>query len=393
MGVRNRSRNGPPNLAGRYTTYLKSGGFVTSVSSNGVRSNETCNDVTMPKPYVVDHPLTITKRLAVPFRVNGVYTYPSSGTYDRVEYENYNFAYNSTYVNAPTLLSTDVNYWKTKALANLNPYRPKVDLPLLIWELQDLPRMLRDAGFLLSGQIKRLMKANDPGSLYLAFQFGWAPLVSDLLKMFDFVDSIEQRKEYLLNLEKGHRVKRTLTSGPVLETTLSDATLSAPGTGANVLRMSVKHRSTLRVWFTANAKLKDPLPEGSAFNTMSRDLVMGMSLQPERLWDFVPWTWLIDYFVNVGDYLEAWGTLSRLHVTRMNLMVERRSTHYYARLTSAPGVSVSSGLMETSSKQRFVYANPTPNIQFTPFLTGGQVAILGALASTRTKRAIRGGRN
>lgn len=391
MGARSRSRDGPLNLAGRYTVYLTSGGQVTSISSNGIRSRETCNDVTMPKPYVVDHPLTITKRLAIPFRVNGVYTYPS-GMYSRVEYENYNFAYNSSYANSPTLLSTDTNYWKTKALANLNPFRPKVDLPLLIWELQDLPRMLRDAGFLLSGQIKRLMKANDPGSLYLAFQFGWAPLVSDLLKMFDFVDSIEQRKEYLLNLEKGHRVKRTLASGTIAEATLPDSTLSAPGTGANVLTMGVRDRSTLKVWFTTNAKLVDPLPKGTAFNTMSRDIVMGMALQPERLWDFVPWTWLIDYFVNVGDYLEAWGTLSRLRVTRMNLMIERRRTRFYNGRSTAPGISASSGLLETSSKQRFVYANPTPNISYTPFLTGGQVMILGALASTRTKRAIRGGR-
>lgn len=388
MGARSRTRNTNSLIPGTRIIYLDSGSSSTSVGQSGVNGRETTDDVTMPRPYVTDHTFVSTKRLASAYRVTG--TLPMSGLYDRIEYSQYNPG-GSLWTNCPTMPSFNSTYWRTKALANLNPYAAKVDIPLFIWELQDLPRMLRDAGYLLSRKVSWKWKISDPGSAFLAYKFGWAALFTDLLGMLDFVKHTENRKAYLRALERGSHFQRRLFSGNTEGTLPTLITMSNPIDGTPDAQWYQWTETHEQIWFTANAKLKDPLPANDeALQALASRLVLGMDApQLERLWDFIPWTWLIDYFVNVGDYLEAWATLTRLEITRMNLMATRRRTVTRRVAFVKGGLSATPGFAQTCEKRRIPYANPTPGIFFTPFLTGGQVAILGALASTRTKRALR----
>lgn len=255
--------------------------------------------------------------------------------------------------------------------------------------------MLRDAGMILRRQWKRLIRSNDPGSVYLAYKFGWESLVRDLWSMIDFTKSVEDRKAYFRKLESGSHFRRSLFSGDTNDTMIENGySLSQAHynglLNANVYSARDHQVTTEKIWFTVNAKLKDPLPTGVPVARLALDAVYGMNLNaPSRLWDFVPWTWLIDYFVNVGDYLAAWDTMTRLEITRMNLMATRvkRSTLEPKFVDSHLTASFSE--LRTTEKRRVVYANPTPGLSFTPFLGSGQVAILGALATTRSVRAIR----
>lgn len=367
-------------------------GTIYATGSNAEFDKEQNWDTTMPRPYTVDHPLTIDRRRALPpLRVNGSVPYTPGTSSPRLQYENYNPPNRTGYAYAPSPSAFDEGYWKTKALANLNPYRPTVDIPLFLWELKDLPRMVQHAGWLLKGLTNAYYRHHwkDLGSLYLAYQFGWAALVRDVLGMFDFTRQIENRKRYLRSLERGDTFRRTLYSGIVSSSvTPNGYSLSAPW--RSVVVADIERTYRLKVWFTANAKLQDTLPgDDRAFITLSRDLVMGMSFQPERVWDFIPWTWLIDYFANIGDYLEAHGTNARVKVTRMNLMATRVDTSKLVNVRPEAGLTCSHSELVTEIKKRYVYSNPTPSVHLTPFITQGQMAIIGALSATRAKRAIR----
>lgn len=355
-------------------------------------AHESNVDITMSRPYVTDHNLTITKRrIDQPPRINGYYDqeYPIYYNGARFTCENRMVDQND-YTYCPTYPAPDFDYWKTKALANLNPERPTFDIPLFLWELKDLPRMVQHAGWLLKGINNPHYRHHwqDAGSVYLAYKFGWEALVRDVLSMFDLTAKIAERVNYLKSLETGSRYRRVLSNGIV-----------SVGPGANAstsfhsqVRVTCSTELTVKqkVWFSANAKLKDALPADSTqLVTLSRDIVTGMRLNPERVWDFIPFTWLSDYFLNLGDYIEAHGTLARVTVTRMNIMattrVERKFTPTYVQ----PGLSCSGGLYSTTWKRRAAYANPTASVRTTPFITEGQVSIIAALASTRVKRAIR----
>jgi hypothetical protein len=250
--------------------------------------------------------------------------------------------------------------------------------------------MVQHAGWLLKGINNPRYRHHwkDAGSVYLAYQFGWAALVRDVLAMFDFTAKIEQRKAYLRSLESGTSLKRTLYNQNV-----SDSDAGSYGVtlvGRSVYAAKIRLVDNLRVWYTVNAKLKDALPgDDLGLQTLSRDIVTGMRFDPERVWDFIPWTWLSDYFFNMGDYLEAHGTLARTTVTRMCIMSTRKQSSELLPYHIESGLSASSSRMLTTTKRRFVYPNPTPSISLTPFITEGQMSIIGALYATRAKRAIR----
>lgn len=386
MGARTRTRDLKFVSAG---TAIGTNGYNVSGYAGSI-SRETNADVTMSPPYVVDHPLTITKRSAVPLRINGVIPYnPSSPGGATVEYTDYNPANRSNWVYTPAVPSFNSNYWKTKALANINPTRPKVDLPLFIWELKDLPRMIKGLGEihkLIQLSPRKWYRSNiEYADVYLQYQFGWAPLVSDLLELFRFTEAVEDRMAQLRKLEHGTMIRRKLYDGESSNVLLSDYTLVGPY--RNLAQWTRRQTMRERIWFTANGKLLDPLPNTDAgLRSLSEQIVLGLHFEPWRVWDFVPWTWLIDYFANMGDYLEATSALTRLKVTRMSLMATQTiSSTLEPKWIELP-LKASHSELSTRVRRRYVYANPHPTWAWTPFLTGRQMSILGALTVVSGKR-------
>lgn len=383
MGARTRSRVRTSWVGGRYTVTPS----TVTLGYSGTSDHETNSDVTMAKPYVVDHPLVITRKANVPLRYNGTIPYnPSVPAGAQYVFEDYNPANRTSVVYSPTLGVYSAAYWKTKALANLDPWSPKVDLPLFIWELKDLPKMVKGAGDFLLGRSKSL---DDPGGLYLAYKFGLEALVRDVLGMFEFTQAAEERKAHLRALEHGTFLKRSLFKRSETESTVQSNAYGLTLAYRTAYRADIHMTTTEKHWFTCNAKLVDPLPSGGALQTLSEDIVRGLTLRPASFWDYIPFTWLSDYFVNIGDYLEAYQTMTRLQVTRMNVMATRKRTSVLVPTYVEAGLTASYSELSTTEKRRTVYSNPTPSLSFTPFLTGGQVAILGALAATRSKRAVR----
>jgi len=146
----------------------------------------------------------------------------------------------------------------------------------------------------------------------------------------------------------------------------------------------VRHIFHERIWFTCNAKLVDPLPnDGATLKTLAENLVLGLTFEPYAVWDYIPWSWLIDYFANFGDYIEATNALTRLQVTRMNVMATRVYRTELVQTYVESGLSASHSELKTTEKLRKKYGIPVPIYRFTPFLTGYQVGIIGALAVTR----------
>jgi hypothetical protein len=384
MPARDRSRTLSTTTSTPVRVIRNSDGAITGsvAGGSGVDWYEETSDVTMSPPYDVDHTFLSVDKKVTPVRIYGQGPY-SIGGYT-VKADGFNPTNRALYQYCPTVSSFATSYWVTKALANMNPNRPDLDLPLFLFEFKDFPRMLHDLGRIL---LRRKPKYSDFPGQYLAWSFGWDPLVRDLMALFDIQKSIEKRIAFLLKLEKGGHFRRSLFDDDVIDTTTTNGYTASMFN--YTYRADTRTREHWKIWFTANAKLLTSLPDNRPVPDLARDLVLGLSVRPDLLWNMLPWSWLIDYFANIGDFMSANSGYVRSKVTRLCLMA-----HIVDQVETLPGKTSANhfigtlGNLQTDIKRRSVHPNPTARISFDPFLTNGQMANLGALVVSKALQAL-----
>lgn len=373
---RQRSRTLGRTTSGHYDSYIFGTIYAgTSYAFGGTVQTglEQCDDSTQPPPYDTDQNLDLTKRTVVPLRMSGSW-YPPG--YYRYVYSNYGSIARTSYVYCPGTTLLNWGGLVNKALANLNPNKPILDLPLFLFEFKDFPGMLRDLGRVLQ---RKVHPADIPNG-YLAYSFGWRPLMSDLQTLFDLSKQLDQRIRYLTdakNLSKGVRYRRTLGS----ETSHSSAGQYVEGPFTATEHTTV----TTKAWMSGHVRVTSDLPPPRDLPRFIVENGLGASLSASTLWEATPWSWLIDYFASIGDALQA--TRGFIHWEAPNMCVMQRSE----AVSKLEGASASGGIthnagehhMTTVSKRRNVYVAPLVSISPSPFLTNGHLANLGALLLSR----------
>jgi hypothetical protein len=123
------------------------------------------------------------------------------------------------------------------------------------------------------------------------------------------------------------------------------------------------------------------------------NIVLGTRLTPDVLWNLAPWSWLVDWFGNVGDVSSNATALSNDNlVMRYGYLTKKVSVTYSytcpdVRSNGHKLGSVTTGLINTSLERR----------RATPYgfgidlngLSVAQWAILGALGLTKSPRTLR----
>jgi hypothetical protein len=388
MGYRYREKILRACSAGKYEIWwpavFPSAPIQTNIGYAGITRLKTSDDYTQPPPYVVPNPLVLVDYDASPGMIvdgsisDGAFLY---------RYDFYTFQNRTGYQYCLPPTSVDWQYWATKALANLNPSAPTVDLPLFLFEFKDFPRMLKNLGDVLLGGNPRAIPEG-----YLAYSFGWKPLFSDLMGLLNLQKSIEDRMRYLRNLEEGTHMRRSLGSGVVQHVVTPNGFHAGftAWTGSPILIADVTVVEKQKVWFTANAKLVTPLPAATVLDNYVRTDVLralGLTGSFSTLWNAIPWSWLIDYFLNIGDFLEAQRGWIQLSVPQMCIMCRSEVTSTLTNVRNPHNLTVWGGSLKTTAKQRHVVYEPIPWLRPDPFLSGSQILNLGALGVAATLRS------
>lgn len=288
-------------------------------------------------------------------------------------------------------------------LARSNPNRPKVDLAVGMAELKDLPRMLKnlwDAAIhtvnvtrhsrnLSIGGMRNTAKryGRNGGSAYLEWEFGWAPLVSDLQKLLDFQSHVEKKLNMLRRMQdRGSYGGMATVYEDVAETPRGNNYVSSLYQEVN--RMDYCFETTRRWWVTTKWTPSVALPpRGSeAEQTLARRLAFGQDFSPALLWELMPWSWLIDWFSNVGDLMSLSRNTIPVGFSGSCLMKHTVTRFKFIAHTAgngSPSVTPSRVPM-IETKERFPYGFMPPLPEFNlPFLNGKQLGILSSLALTR----------
>lgn len=268
--------------------------------------------------------------------------------------------------------------WETAALAGVNPNRSEISIANFLWELREFPSMLRDLGRVLQG---RSRTSDIPGA-HLAWQFGWAPLLSDLTTLWNLATEIEKTRRRFV---RGNQ--RKTMSGTLLDRRSLSYSTDTTGLGAAMPTITREWDITHKAWYTAHWTAATPLPPamvGTYAQQMERAL--GLRQPASIIWNAIPWSFFIDYLVNVGTFLEASGGGTGWKPDQICIMWQ--TTTKLTEKASPTVGTFSPGGYNATEKNRRIVSSPSPKLMFEPFKFLDQLAIISSLGSARALRAL-----
>jgi len=250
------------------------GGSYGTYTRDYVSSSRVCDDF-VGKPYV-DSPLASVVVKHLPVKVSGW-----RGAIPVTDFVPDNHEPGGMAVWPAGVPSLSVAI--TKTLANTNPNRRTVDMPVFLFELLDLPKMLKSVGedlIRLARKKGRPPKKSDKVT-YLAgknleVQFGWVPLISDLGKMMDFQQIVAKRTEELQRLGSDKGLRRRFTVWEAEELNTGHSTLQSSNFNCQA-DWSVRRRG--KCWATMRGV--QILPIQITSHTLMRTRYVG---HVEQLW-------------------------------------------------------------------------------------------------------------
>lgn len=271
----------------------------------------------------------------------------------------------------------DNNSLITLGMARTNPGRAHVQLPVFIVELREFPELIYKAGKTLLGSA---------GKTYLTWQMGWKPLISDLAKMLDFQEVTERRFREIRKMATGKAVSRRYDHGTqTLTGVKKDVALDSFLTG---IRGNVTTVSTQRKWSVVSWRPNtDGLPQTAEEQfALAKRSVLGLRKGQitSNVWEALPWSWMVDWFTNVGDYLVATDNSVAMAHNGIGCLMTKSEVVARAQLTYVPNwVSVSGQPRYTVVTKERVLGYPSPLPTSMPILNGGHFATLSALVAAR----------
>lgn len=329
---------------------------------------------------------------------------------------------NAFHANTPTPVmltvpaaSTEVN----RALAVTNPNRPDILLPAFIAELRDLPKVLKysvelgkfltdpsfrrdivgshrfKSDYLDAGRLVTYLKptpgnalsaAKQLGSANLAMQFGILPLFQDIAKMAMLMESVEGRRKEFNRMFSGNGLRREV------QLFSNEYQASSPNSLVETrytMGSAMTARRTVRRWASVRWKPAAPstLPPSDA---TIRQSLLGMNIHSVAsvAWELLPWSWLADYFGNVGHTLSALNNAVGTAPPRgcvMTLFTENM-THAGGYYGPGQKYHLSSGNRKVTVKTRYPFTGQNLPSFGLPILGGRQLSILGSIYATRALR-------
>lgn len=217
------------------------------------------------------------------------------------------------------------------------PTKSLTSLSTALGELRKdgLPRIV-GLQTLKKGYSGKRIRPRDGADEYLNYQFGVAPLVSDVKKLLNSVrHSHDIIAEFLAQNDKF--IRRSYHFRDQVETfdqvfkVGSFPVTAYLGWGNN---MRVVGTSTTRSWFSGNFHYHLPVADSTIGKLKlweaETNRLLGSRITPETLWNVTSWTWLIDWFTTIGDvisnisYLGQDGLVLRWGYIMRSVEVEAR---------------------------------------------------------------------
>lgn len=324
----------------------------------------------------------------------------------------------------PVANPDDLGSLGNRGWAKLRPDPARAGAMQFVIELRDAPRMLQTSARGFSRLWRSLggkpsgdtALPKEIGDQYLNQAFGWKPFLGDLGDMFSTVKDFQKFSERAMALN-GKYVKRRFAESIIVDEQLvhqsnspSDSTYCAPNlhslNGYTNLRdplgthgngrpenRTVHRVTTAEIWYEGKFRSYRPefdrgLQSGYPALDKARQMasLQGLRVNATTLYNVTPWTWLVDWFVNVGDAVQRYEDMITDTVAAEYFYLMRRiQSHYVITITKQTynGPIQLSWKMGVTTKRRAVGASAFGFSAAPGGLSGSQLAILGALGMSK----------
>jgi hypothetical protein len=295
-----------------------------------------------------------------------------------------------SYVGFPTPINptTQLLYaLGTKASANCDPTNPAFSAPVALGELmrEGVPSVP-----LVDSWRERTLRAKNAGSEYLNVEFGWKPLVSEIMS---FANAATKSESILRGYHQGSgkKIRRGFTYPGLTQTKTESGSFAPVPTEMNqFLTGSLSDRSETKQYFSGCFQYylntsSDKLNRLSARISDFRKLY-GVELTPEVLWNLTPWSWALDWFFNIGDVIHNISSIGRDGMTMQYGYMMSGTTRTLTMSAALPS-NLGGASTQTIRTQKALIRVPASPYGFgmtSSQLTAKQSAVLVALGLTKT---------
>lgn len=217
------------------------------------------------------------------------------------------------------------------SLAAMNPAKPDFSAASSLYELRELPSQLQQAtrGVIeamkdayqrkFSDKRRHISSHSKTAQWHLALTFGWLPILSDIRNFLEARKNLDKRLRQVIR-DEGRPVRRfhliredvrmdydyTYYHGTPYNPHLSPSlpVYAYADSGGSTTR--VTQQSAERTWAVAQWRyFLPPGPRDGKWTRNMRRRIMGGRITPSALYAVLPWSWLVDYFTDVGNFIEA----------------------------------------------------------------------------------------
>lgn len=176
-----------------------------------------------------------------------------------------------------------------------------------IGELKDVPRLLQSS----VENIRQLYENGsfNPFDQFLSKEFGWDPLVSAVLDMVNLPDKIAKRvNDLIARIGKEKTTFRSRSRETEVIPGATGFTFDPLIDESALVPSHVAFRIT--EWRLAlNYGVKFPKLELPQLKEWVSARLWGAKFRPDDFYNLVPWSWLVDWFGGLGDYIEAFTSV------------------------------------------------------------------------------------
>jgi hypothetical protein len=178
------------------------------------------------------------------------------------------------------------------AFAKFKPDLTSIQVPNFLLELENIPKMWRLWKTQLS-VLRNLAEAR------LNWSYGWKPLIGDLSTIRNTILSVYQQiKEWN---DKGPQIIKRKLDYPISNDTLTGDFVYPSGNHKTY--WSASQEQTLAAYLVFKT---EKIPGLDTWETVLRAYLdaLGFELNPKIIWDAIPFSFVLDWFFDVGGWIE-----------------------------------------------------------------------------------------
>lgn len=264
----------------------------------------------------------------------------------------------------------------TRGAARTNPSRPYIDLPVEIAQVHEIPEIIRNRA---DNEFARVGQAN------LAWQFGAEPVGQDVASLLNLTSQIGTRAQQLVNARRSGGMKRTIVVDAASNMESRDTFLQTDG---------VFIRDNVDWWTGETVKVHARWTPDEDYSSLTQSqlrhdavrdafrALTGGIIDYSTIWELIPYSWLVDYFGNVGEYFQAYRNIVGMTLSDVAVMRHTVTKGEWGGLKYSADFTMSPFTVRYETKRR-VTSFIAPVLSSDSFLNSNQLGIIASLAATR----------